>query len=322
MVVAMIKISELFEVSYGVNLELNALELDHSGINFVSRTTQNNGVSAKVKRLPDVAPIAPGVITVAGGGSVMESFLQTEPFYSGRDLYYLSPRIPLTDVQKLYFCACIRANKYRYSYGRQANRSLRDILIPSPADLPVWVNGANPDIYVGSDKTCISESSPALTTSVWKPFKFQDLFNIERGKGPRRKELDGSGNVPFISSTDSNNGLTGFTSMSPIHKGKTIGVNRNGSVGEAFYQPVPYCSTEDVHIFSPKPEWAGRINSYIGHFLTTLIRREKFRFNYGRKWGIERMKQSIIKLPTDQAGQPDWDFMESYIKTLPFSSQL
>lgn len=318
----MMKISELFEVSYGVNLELNALELDHSGINFVSRTAQNNGVSAKVKQLLDVTPIAAGVITVAGGGSVMESFLQTEPFYSGRDLYYLTPRIPLADAQKLYYCACIRANKYRYSYGRQANRTLRDILIPSLTDLPAWVNEANLNIYDGANTPYNSSPSTVLKTTEWQPFEFQCLFDIERGRGPRKKDLDGHGQIPFISSSDSNNGLTGFTSMLAIHKGKTIGVNRNGSVGEAFYQPVPFCSTEDVHIFSPKPEWAERMNPYIGLFFTTLIRMEKYRFSYGRKWGIERMKHSIIKLPTDQARQPDWDFMENYIKTLPFSSQL
>ena len=49
--------------------------------------------------------------------------------------------------------------------------------------------------------------------------------------------------------------------------------------------------------------------------MTTLIRLEKFRFNYGRKWGLERMKESVIKLPT-QNGKPDFEFMESYIKSL------
>lgn len=135
----MIKVSELFVVKYGVNLELNALQKRPDGINFVSRTAKNNGVSAKVALLPGVEPIPAGTISVAGGGSVMESFLQTEPYYSGRDLYYLIAKIPLTPQEKLYYCTCLRANKYRYNYGRQANRTLRDILIPSPQEIPNWV---------------------------------------------------------------------------------------------------------------------------------------------------------------------------------------
>lgn len=139
----MIKIGELFDVKYGVNLELNRLKLDPNGINFVSRTSKNNGVSAKVERLSDVIPIQAGVLTVAGGGSVLETFLQAEPFYSGRDLYYLVPNVELTIAQKLYYCACIRANKYRFNYGRQANRTLRDILIPSLHEIPEWVMNKN-----------------------------------------------------------------------------------------------------------------------------------------------------------------------------------
>lgn len=139
----MIRVSDLFEVRYGVNLELNALEKSNDGINFVSRTAKNNGVSAKVKIIEGLEPIPAGTISVAGGGSVMESFLQPEPYYSGRDLYFLKALQPLSDQQKLFYCTCLRANKYRYNYGRQANRTLKDILVPSPDEIPNWVDSLN-----------------------------------------------------------------------------------------------------------------------------------------------------------------------------------
>ncbi len=121
----MVRIADVFEVAYGVNLELNALVRDPAGINFVSRTARNNGVSARVQIVKGVSPLPAGCLTVAGGGSVLETFVQPEPFYSGRDLYVLFPREDLTLQQKFYACMCIRANKYRYNYGRQANRTLR-----------------------------------------------------------------------------------------------------------------------------------------------------------------------------------------------------
>jgi hypothetical protein len=142
----LIKLSELFEVKYGVNLELNKLEHDPNGINFVSRTSQNNGVSAKVKRIHDLDPIEKGMLTVAGGGSVLETFVQPEPFYSGRDLYYLRPLVEMRLEDKLYYCMCIRANKYRYNYGRQANRTLKDIPIPAMDEIPEWVRMTLPNV--------------------------------------------------------------------------------------------------------------------------------------------------------------------------------
>lgn len=134
----MITVETIFDVKYGVNLELNRLTIDPLGINFVSRTARNNGVSAKVKLVEGTEPIPSGTLSVAGGGSVMETFLQPEPYYSGRDLYYLTPLIDLTDQEKLYYCVCLRANKYRFNYGRQANRTLRSLEIPAPDQLPIW----------------------------------------------------------------------------------------------------------------------------------------------------------------------------------------
>ena len=38
--------------------------------------------------------------------------------------------------------------------------------------------------------------------------------------------------------------------------------------------------------------------------------------------GIDRMQKSLIKLPVDSNGKPDWQFMEDYIKSLPYSINL
>jgi len=35
---------------------------------------------------------------------------------------------------------------------------------------------------------------------------------------------------------------------------------------------------------------------------------------------MERMKQSVMRLPVTPSGQPDWDFAERFVRTLPYSS--
>lgn len=313
----MIKVGELFNVKYGVNLELNRMALDPKGVNFVSRTSRNNGVSAKVARLPNVEPIEAGVLTVAGGGSVLETFLQTEPFYSGRDLYYLTPNVEMTDAQKLYYCVCIRSNKYRYNYGRQANRTLKDILIPKLEEIPAWVNQVNVHQYDGADSMAVHQPTPLLHTKKWKPFKISELFYLKKGKRLTKADMT-PGHVPFIGAIDNNNGVTGFVGQEALHAGNTITVNYNGGVAEAFYQPIPYWCSDDVNVLYPKFTLTPAIALFIG----TVIRQEKYRFNYGRKWHLERMKESKIRLPALANGSPDFKLMERYIKTLPYSSQL
>ena len=138
-------VSDLFDVVYGVNLELvNCVETeknDPNAIAFVSRTESNNGVSAYVKPVPGVEPQPKNTITVAGGGSVLATFLQTQPFYSGRDLYLLYPKEDISIQAKLFLVTIIKSNKYRYNYGRQANVTLPSLKLrlPSKADgKPDW----------------------------------------------------------------------------------------------------------------------------------------------------------------------------------------
>ena len=314
----MIPVSEIFEVRYGHSLELNALRLQSDGIPFVSRTAKNNGVAARVARIKGLEPLPDGTISVAGGGSVMESFLQPEPYYSGFHLFYLTPIVLMEDAQKLFYCACLRANKYRFNYGRQANRTLPDLLIPSLDDIPRWVNEVAEYALKGENAPVDFSPTPLLQPTQWKTFRYDELFDIERGRGPRIKELTGFGSTPFITSIDSNNGLTGYTTMPPCHKANTITVNRNGSVAQAFYQPRPFCSTEDVHVFNPKFP----LNALRAMFLCALIKQERYRFGYGRKWGIERMNRSEIRLPVNPDDTPNWEWIEGYIKTLSFSAQL
>ena len=52
------------------------------------------------------------------------------------------------------------------------------------------------------------------------------------------------------------------------------------------------------------------------------MNKEKYRFNYWKKWGLEKMRVSKIKLPVDNSWKPDFKFMESYIKSLPYSKYL
>lgn len=130
------KVSDLFNVKYGINMELNTcIETtsdDPEGIAFVARTAENNGVSAYVKRIEGKEPQPAETITVAGGGSVLSTFVQKRPFYSGRDLYLLIAKEDINLNVKIFISTVLFANQYRYSYGRQANKTLPDLILKLP----------------------------------------------------------------------------------------------------------------------------------------------------------------------------------------------
>ena len=131
------KLSKIFDCWYGVNLELINCQLDQDGIPFVSRTGNNNGVVARVSRIPDVEPNPPHTLSLAGGGSVLSCFYHDEEYYSGRDLFILSPKQPMSKNEMLLYSYIISANKYKYNYGRQANKTFRDLIIPELHELSI-----------------------------------------------------------------------------------------------------------------------------------------------------------------------------------------
>lgn len=166
--------------------------------------------------------------------------------------------------------------------------------------------------------SAISSKDLLPEASGWKAFKLSALFDIRKGKR-LTKAAQTEGNTPYIGAIDSNNGVSGYIGQAPIHKAGTISVSYNGSVAEAFYQPVDYWATDDVNVLYPK---GFTLTPATALFICTIIRLEKYRFNYGRKWHLDRMRESVIKLPVSSSGMPDWAFMEQYMKTLPYSSQL
>lgn len=140
-----VPVQDVFEVKYGHSLELNRLQLlpkSEGGVPFVSRVMGNNGISAYVAPIDGLPPIPGGVLSCAlGGNGVLSTFLQENPFYSGRDSAYLVPKVQLTTEELLYYCSCIWQNRFRFSYGRQANRTLKDLLIPAREAIPDWIYG-------------------------------------------------------------------------------------------------------------------------------------------------------------------------------------
>lgn len=104
----------------------------------------------------------------------------------------------------LYYCTAIEANKYRYSYGRQANKTLKDILVPSPEEIPEKsVKSYNLDDRFVEKPLLNGKFS--LDTKNWKSFRYDEVFTIEKGYYNKKPDESKDGDIIFIGATESNN---------------------------------------------------------------------------------------------------------------------
>lgn len=56
------------------------------------------------------------------------------------------------------------------------------------------------------------------------------------------------------------------------------------------------------------------MNKYIALFIASLIKIVGKNYQYTDKWRIKGMKKSAIYLPIDKNGNPDWAYMETYMR--------
>lgn len=307
------KVSDLFDLKYGVNLELLRCEkaIFPEGLNFVSRTSQNNGVTARVKHIEGIQPQKAGTISVAVSGSVLSAFVQNEPYYSGRDLYVLTPKIDMSFEEKLFYTMLINKNAYRYSYGRAANKTLPYVDIPDIKQVREIIK----DYKFVQIKSTIENSSITIKVNQWKQFKISDLFIVKGSKTTVLDELYeyGEGKYPYVTTQATNNGVAGYYNIY-TEEGNVLTVDSAVS-GYCSYQNLPFTASDHVEVLVPKFE----MDVYIALFFVTLLNKEQYRYSYGRKSNQIKIKNTLVKLPVNHDGNIDFEYIRRVMKSLKYS---
>ena len=148
-----------------------------------------------------------------------------------------------------------------------------------------------------------------LDTSLWKWFKLEEVFSLYRGK--RNKSLDRiKGNIEYYSASNKNNALTDKIS-NPffIDKNKIIFT----TFGDCFYVSNEFTASDEIMILEFKKTV---LTKEIALFLISILKKLKWKYNFGRKAFSNKLKKEFIKLPINDNGEPDFQFMEDYIKNL------
>lgn len=350
------KYSEIFDVQKGKRL--TKADMIIGEIPYIGAIDSNNGVSAHISNNEHLH--SANTISVSYNGSIAEAYYQTEPFWATDDVNVLYPKFDLNINIALFLTTIINREKYRFNYGRKWDKELmKSSKIKLPIDNNgkpdwQWIENYVKETLIPKlpsktksvwkkefDKTPISPNNLQLNTKEWKWFRYDEVFEIKKGFYNKKPEENLNGEIPFIGATDSNNGITSFHDLNTIESSSKTGeipnaplkeklfsknsitVSNNGSVGYAFYQNKEFTCTHDVNPLYLKNKI---ITPYIAMFLCTIIEMERFRWAYGRKWRPVRMPSSKIKLPAiknDKGDyEPDWQWMEDYIKGLPYSGCL
>lgn len=152
-----------------------------------------------------------------------------------------------------------------------------------------------------------------LSDREWKDFSVPYIFQkIQRGK--RLKNADHiPGIIPYVSSTANNNGVDDYIEAIDGTRvfENCISLANSGSVGTAFYEPFAFVASD--HVTSLKRE---NTSQYVYLFLTAVLEQQGSNFNFNREINDLRIRKMRVMLPVNDNDEPDYQFMEDYMKEL------
>lgn len=156
-----------------------------------------------------------------------------------------------------------------------------------------------------------------LDMSSWKSFLFGELIDEIYKAEPHSKVLLNvrdrpyGNDVPFVTRTESANSVDCYVSSSDVETELGNALVVGDTTSTISYQPDAF-STGD-HIVVIRANW---LNVWTGMFIVTLLRKERFRYSYGRAFRIPAIKEVQLLLPANEDETPDWQWVEQYVKSL------
>lgn len=313
-------VGDLFE-AYLSKDDIQPKNFVEGKIPLVSSGKENNGIIAFVEdekaRLWEA-----NTLTIDMFGKV---FYQESPYFAvshGR-VNILLPKISMTKGC-LQFIGCaiekVASQKYAFNEMCTGTKVLKNnIKLPATPDgAPDW---AYMESYMANLETKVAESLTLLQaakdaekkkvdTREWGEFRVGELFDAERGKVKNIQPLT-PGATPIIAAGAYNQGIAGMYDIDSAYKNR-ITVSCNGAgCGSTFYHPYEFNVNGDAITLIEKKCMSDRAKQFVACILNATFTRK---FSYEEKCSPQKALAEAMRLPMDKTGQPDWAYMEEYMR--------
>lgn len=305
----------------------NAELLDGGGTNVVVNSAYDNGIGGT----STFSPTENGnMITFSDTVDANTIFYQESPFVGYPHVQGLYPvgkyQNAWTRGSLQYFVTVFRerALAVGFDYG---NKFRRDIAANLFVKLPSTTNGA-PDwaymeSYMANLETKVADSLTLLQavkdaekkkvdTREWGEFRVGELFDAALSKDDIQPKVIVEGNTPLVSSGKENNGIIAFidNKNARLWEANTLTVDMFGKV---FYQEQPYYAVSHgrVNILMPRMPMTKHSMQFIG---CAIERVTTDKYAFSEMCTGTKLLKDVIMLPKGKTGQPDWAYMEEYMR--------
>ena len=338
--------------SYDIaDLEITPIFNERS-LPYITRTEKNNGCKSFIEKTDTLDIESGNAITI--GDTTATCFYQYSDFVTGEHIVVLRNDDWMDKETGLFVQTLLKKEKFRYSYGRaftiekiKKTRIKMPILVnidgrPKLDNIKLFSEeGYIPDFHFMRNYINSLNNKPITTgnknsinlnySPQWKDFAVKDVFNLFNGKGITTEEIEENpGDLNAVQSGEDNNGVIGkidksycFEMEYTLTNEPCLTVARTGSAGFVSFQQDGCVVGDSAKILLLKNN--EKRNPYVYLFLKTILMANKYKYTYGRKVTEHKYLNEKIKLPAkivNNEHAPDWDYMEQYVKNLPYGDRI
>lgn len=276
-----------------------------------------------------------------GEGSVGYSNYMDRDFMASGDLL-LAYGDFLNVYTALFIVTMLDRERPKYSFGRKYGKYVKSTTIPLPIkenvkkpdwewvenyvkqhllpQLPTKANKVWGNVY---NRGALNKQRLQISDRDWQLIKLSDFCDYPyKATAYNAIELEPCSlnepdSIPYITRTEENNGCKFFVKRTDelysIESGNAITIG--DTTATINYQCRDFICGDHIVILR-----SSHFNKYTAQFIVTLLNKERFRYNYGRAFNKDIIANTRLRLPIIIGGKtPDWDFIEDYIKGLPYS---
>ncbi len=287
---------------------------------YVTTAGTNNGVFGYTSKYTEL-----GNVLTVDSAVLGSTFYQKYNFTASDHVEKLIPKFNMNEYVALFFVGILNktATIYRYAYNEKRSQvALQSEKISLPVDQQGLPNYAFMEEYmkkielkashaVARLKRAKNTKNKRISTVKWKSFSVFNFFdNLVVPMKLSQKDIDSMGETLVYSSETQNSGVVGYCSRKPdflINNEENMFVIFGDHTKAMNIATSNFCVMDNVKVLKPKI-----FNSYIIRFLLTAWRNAIPNLGYARHWGIA--KSIKIKLPVNQKEEPDYDYMERYMR--------
>lgn len=268
---------------------------------------------------------------------VSVSFLGTV-FYQEGDatldmkVHCLKPKgITLNKYTGRFLVGAIRASLRESTYSDQISSSIlpeMSIKLPATPDgAPDWAYMesymANLEAKVAESLTLLQAAKDAekkkVDTREWGEFRVGELFEVKISKSVDKGGLEFAedGEYDFIGRTPLNNGIQGRLNKLKFEANQegTYSIAQIG-MHVCQYRERKWYASQNIFVLTPFAEKSYKANKFIATIITRYLDCAYGEDTYATYPTAKTLPHLKIKLPVDKTGQPDWAYMEEYMRKM------